>query len=278
MEKYGNFENAIADIHYAFKHDSKKVHTEKWQGMDISKKPEAATHELLNYNFCVDLDGQEDLQFFRDDIKPNLPWADDHFLERVCGEPINPGEQWAKWPWGNSANSFRNKSDGPHGYEGQFNHNYMERYWPKHAGQTPQGNYASRTAHAPWQDTNKGIRYDYGDLRDIIHQLNNEPQTRQAYFPIFFPEDTGAVHGGRVPCSLGYHFIYRNGVLHINYYLRSCEVYRHFRDDCYLTVRLLLYVLDELRKLDDKWKNVIPGTYSMYITSFHCFVNDMRNL
>lgn len=278
MEKYGNFENAIADIHYAFKHESYKVHTEKWQGMDISNKPEAETHELLNYNFCVDLDGQEDLQFFREDIKPNLPWADDHFLERVCGEPINPGEQWAKWPWGNSANSFRAKHDGQHGKAGQFNHNYMERYWPKHAGQTPDGSYASRTPASPWKDRNVGIRYDYGDLRDIINQLNNEPQTRQAYFPIFFPEDTGAVHGGRVPCSLGYHFIYRNGVLHINYYLRSCEVYRHFRDDCYLTVRLLLYVLDELRKLDDKWKNVIPGTYSMYITSFHCFVNDMRNL
>lgn len=252
--RYNNFDNAIADIHHAFKTDSKKIHTEKWQGIDISKKPEAATHELLNYNFTVGLT-TESLDFYREDIKPNLPWADDHFLERVCGEPINPGEQWAKWPWGNHANKFRDAN-------GQFNHNYMERYWPKNAG----------------GKKNEGIRYDYGDLRDLISQLNNEPQTRQAYMPIFFPEDTGAVHNGRVPCSLGYHFIYRGGLLHINYYLRSCEVYRHFRDDCYLTVRLLFWVLDELRKLDPKWNEVKPGTYNMYITSFHCFVNDLRLL
>lgn len=260
-EKYHNFRSAILDIHQAFKEDAIKVHTEKWQGVNISKDPSAATFELLNYNFSVDL-ASEDICTYQQDIKPNLPWADDHFLERIGGQPINPGEQWAKWPWRNSANKFR---DG----HGKFNHNYMERYWPK---------FANTNYEETFNGPHKGIRFDYGDLRDIINQLNNEPQTRQAYMPIFFPEDTGAVHGGRVPCSLGYHFIYREGVLHINYYLRSCEVYRHFRDDCYLTVRLLLWVLNELRKLDTKWNDVKPGTYSMYITSFHCFVNDMRLL
>lgn len=254
---YTSFTHAKRDIKEAFKHDAEIIHTEKWQGMDISKMPEARTHELLNYAFGVEL-STEDLEFYREDIKPNLPWADNHFEERVCGEPLNPGEQWKHWPWGNSANNFRD-------LEGKFNHNYMERYWPKHAGQEP-----------PDLWMNEGIRFNYGDLNDLIKLLRNEPHTRQAYLPIFFPEDTGAVHGERVPCSLGYHFIKRDGLLHINYYLRSCEVYRHFRDDCYLTVRLLLWVLDELRKLDPSWSDVKPGTYSMYMTSFHCFVNDMR--
>ena len=264
MNNYVNFEEAIKAIHLEFKSNSEKVHTEKWQGVDISKRPEARMFELLNYNFSVPLI-VEDLEIYRQDIKPNLPWADDHFLERVCGEPLNPGEQWAKWPWGNHADKFRDES-------GKFNHNYMERYWPKFAG----NNYYSGAEN--YCDANKGIRYDYGDLRDLINHLNDQPQTRQAYLPIFFPEDTGSVHGGRVPCSLGYHFIYRRGFLHINYYLRSCEVYRHFRDDCYLTVRLLLWVLEELRKKNAFWNSVSPGTYSMYITSFHCFVNDMRLL
>lgn len=258
MKTYNNFNSAILDIHQDFKENAVKIHTEKWQGMDISKRPEAATFELLNYAFAVE-GISEDINIHRKDIMPNLPWADDHFLERIGGLPINPGEQWKHWPWSNSADKFRDQN-------GQFNHNYMERYWPKYANKGKDG------------EPNEGIRFNYGDLRDIISQLNNEPQTRQAYMPIFFPEDTGAVHGGRVPCSLGYHFIYRNGLLHINYYLRSCEVYRHFRDDCYLTVRLLLWVLDELRKLDKKWDSVSPGTYWMYITSFHCFVNDMRLL
>lgn len=258
---FKNFTQAIEEIHHDFKTYSQKVHTEKWQGMDISKKPEAATFELLNYNFSVPLH-TTDQNHYREDIKPNLPWADNHFLERVCGLPLNPGDQWKHWPWGNHADKFRDE-------HGRFNHNYMERYWPK---------FANTNYEETFGGPHKGIRYDYGDLRDLVNQLRNEPQTRQAYLPIFFPEDTGALHGGRVPCSLGYHFINRNGLLHINYYLRSCEVYRHFRDDCYLTVRLLLWVLDELRAMDPYWNNVQPGTYSMYITSFHCFVNDMRNL
>jgi len=265
---FPNFEVAFKEIKKDFLSTSQLVHTEKWQGVDISKKPEAKTYELLNYNFSVPI-YTEDLTEWREDIKANLPWADEHFLERVGGEPLNPGEQWKHWPWGNSAANFLDVN-------GQFNHNYMERYWPKKAG-------AFNKDHEPlvseeWIDDREGIRFIYGDLSDLINQLKLEPHTRQAYLPIFFPEDTGALHGGRVPCSLGYHFILRNGYLHINYYLRSCEVYRHFRDDCYLTVRLLLWVLGELRKLDSSWNAIKPGLYSMYITSFHCFINDREKL
>lgn len=256
---YPNFKIAIDNVHKDFKTISHIIHTEKWQGVDISSKPEMATHELLNYVMRVTM-ANHTLDDLREQIQPNLPWADDHFLERVCGEPINPGEQWAKWPWGNHADKFRDS-------EGKFNHNYMERYWPKQAGRGQHGLFP-----------NFGIRYTYGDLDDVIRQLVREPNTRQAYLPIFFPEDTGAVHGGRVPCSLGYHFIHRHGYLHINYYLRSCEVYRHFKDDVYLTVRLLHHVLDKLRLQDNAWDSVEPGIFSMYITSFHCFKNDMRLL
>lgn len=262
---YITFKEAIDDIHNAFKTTAVKIHTQRWQGVDVSKQPAAAMYELINYNFHVDLP-LEDLDYYRKDIMPNIPWADNHFLERVGGLPINPGEQWKHWPWGNHADKFRDQ-------DGQFNHNYMERYWPKKAGLTDKGEDIGEI-----DGHHKGIRYDYGDLGDLVDQLLHEPHTRQAYLPVFFPEDTGAVHGGRVPCSLGYHFILRDGLLHINYYLRSCEVYRHFRDDCYLTVRLLLWVLEKLREKDPYWNDVAPGMYSMYITSFHCFVNDMRLL
>lgn len=258
---YQTFDKAIEAVHNDFKTSSHLVHTEKWQGLDISKKPEMATHELLNYNLRVAV-ANKTIEELQQTIKPNLPWADDHFLERVGGEPINPGIQWAKWPWGNHASKFLQ--------DGIFNHNYMERYWPKKAN--------PMQLSMNDQEVREGIRYPYGDLNDVVNQLLNEPNTRQAYLPVFFPEDTGAVHGGRVPCSLGYHFIQRNGYLHINYYLRSCEVYRHFRDDIYLTVRLLMWVLDQLRAKDETWKHVMPGIYSMYITSFHCFKNDMRML
>lgn len=246
-----------------------KVPSSPWQGLD--PKPEFATYELMNYTFTHELSGIEDLQHWRDDVKPNLPWADNHFAERVCGEPINPGVEWANWPWGASADKFRDST-------GQFNHNYMERYWPKHAGQTPDGTYVSRTADRPWRDAHMGIRNEYGDLNDLVDQLVKNPQSRQEWFPIFHPEDVGEVVGGRKPCSLGYQFWARGGRLHVYYPLRSCDFFHHMQDDIYLTIRLLLWVLNECRKRDNTagyWNEIKPGTFTMHCTSLHVFANDM---
>jgi len=118
----------------------------------------------------------------------------------------------------------------------------------------------------------KGIRFDYGDLGDVIDLLEKEPFTRQAFLPIWFPEDTGVTHGERVPCTIGYHFMRRDKFFHISYFIRSCDYIRHFRDDIYLAIRKLMWILDELKKRDPEgWKNVVPGYYSMHIISLHCF-------
>lgn len=257
-----NFTIAIQRASDAMRDYSKPVHTGKWQGIDISKRPEAQMREVLGWDFRVAMPTEE-LSFYREDIKPNLPWADDHFAERVCGSPINPGEQWKHWPWANSASEFRDK-------KGRFEVNYMERFWA--AGEfedTPIEGVSSCLS---------GIRgRPYGDLGTLLDLLEKDPLTRQAYLPIYHPEDTGA--GGRVPCTLGYHFIMRHGYLHIHYPIRSCDFYRHFKDDCYMTVRLALWVLDRLRERDPKtWENVKPGFYSMWIGSFHVFVNDYVKL
>lgn len=246
-----------------FKQLSQPVHTEKWQGLEISERPEAEMREQLFVDFVSPIP-TEDLRQLARAIEPNLPWADNHFVqERVSGHPKNPGETWKDWPWGLSADSHRTEGE-------KFNHTYAERYWPKFAGMTHGG--ILESSHE--LSAREGIRYTYGDLEDLVDLLAREPLTRQAYLPIFFPEDTGVVHGGRIPCTLGYHFIHRNGYLHIVYYIRSCDIYRHFRDDIYLTIRLLLWVLDRLRERDSSWGTVRPGMLRMHIVSLHCFVND----
>jgi len=248
-----------------------KVHTEKWQGVDISKRPEMASYELMNYTFTHDLNGEGDLDFYREDIKPNLPWADRHFDERVCGFPINPGVEWANWPWGDNAEKFLDE-------RGMFNHNYMERYWPKKADKVPQ---ATKTVadQLAWpmtyKDNLRGIRNEYGDLDDLVKSLAKNPLSRQEWFPIFYPEDVGEVVGGRKPCSLGYQLWVRGGRLHIYYPLRSCDFFRHMQDDIYLTIRLLIWVLNRCRDIDSAWFDVHPGTFTMHCTSLHVFANDM---
>lgn len=219
----------------------------------------AETVELFNQTFQLDLEGVEDLAVHREATQPNLPWADRHFEEeRVSGLPINPGETWKIWPYGHKAKE--------HLKDQLFDHSYAERYWPKEAD--PEA--------APMH----GIRFPYGDLNDLVKLLVNDPLTRQAYLPIFFPEDLAAANvPARVPCTLGYHFIRRDDKLHVVYPMRSCDFIRHFRDDVYLTIRLLLWVLEECRKQDAPgWGLVSPGTFRMHITSLHMFVPDRQAL
>jgi hypothetical protein len=199
------FQRIRAHTWNLFLAQSHKVHTEKWQGVDIGDKPEMVSYELMNYTFTHDLQGKVDLQHWRHDVQPNLPWADDHFEERVCGKPINPGVEWANWPWGGNAAKFLDK-------QGQFNHNYMERYWCKYAGTSGPTRDAEhfdlRSCLYSWRGVtpHRGIRNEYGDLNDLVQSLARNPLSRQEWFPIFHPEDVGEVIGGRKPCSLGYQF------------------------------------------------------------------------
>lgn len=265
MKLQSTLSRAIEAAQRDFPDRGYRVHSEKWQGMSIQSKPDMEMVEMLNYDFCVALPTM-DLDYYRNEVKPNLPWADDHFLERVAGQPLNPGVQWAHWPYATSADRFRVEGGG------KFSHTYMERYWPKYAEVTGEGPSGQVLEH----QVNRGYRFRYGDLNDVVELLRREPLTRQAFLPVWFPEDTGVLHGGRVPCSIGYHFIVRGNHFHVGYWLRSCDFVRHFRDDIYLTVRLAFWVLQQLRERDAGWANVKPGFYSMWMTSLHMFVNDYR--
>lgn len=202
----------------------------------------------------------DEIDILQNMVRPNLPWAEDHFQERVCGEPLNPGEQYKRWPFYKMDGNVRRIpcGDGP-----QFSHTYMERYWPKHAN----NNFLMT-----------GIRFDYGDLADVVNLLANDPHTRQAYLPVWFPEDTGAVHGERVPCSLGYLFELVKGYLHITYYIRSCDYLRHFRDDIYLTCRLGHWVLNSLRTKNEVWMSFGMGFLTMHIANLHIFSHESKFL
>lgn len=277
--KSSSFKDLIDITRLRLKEESKEVSTDRWQGWNIKGRPDYVTHELLNYHCTVSLYGIESLDHWREDIKPNLPWADNHFLERVCGMPINPGIQWENWPWGKAANKHRDKN-------AKFNHNYMERLWPKYAGLLDEGTLTAEEYAKKIDDAfvgippiKQGIYFQYGDLKDLVDYLVKEPSTRQAWIPLFFPEDTGFGDGGRKPCTLGYQFIVRENQLHIYYPLRSCDFIRHFKDDIYLAIRLLLWILDECRKQDPGfWNEIKPGTYTMHCTSLHVFTNDYINL
>jgi hypothetical protein len=226
-----------------------KVHTGHWQGV-TTENPAAATRELLHVSLEAPIPAF--LNRLVSDIKPNQPWADAHFEERVGGVPVNPPPSYKIWPWTDSAETF---IEG-----GKFAACYPERFWPK-------------IARTEEHRIHRGIQGLYGDLGDVVNLLRRQPFTRQAYLPLFHPDETGAVQGGRIMCSLGYWFVRRADRLHVSYQLRSCDFHHHFRDDLYLAARLAQWMIDRC-----EWADVLPGDLSVWIGSLHIHANDMRHL
>lgn len=234
--------------------------TGEWQSQDISDKPMLATRELLNVSFGYDIPLDKDTLAV--ETGANLPWAEDHFQERVSGEPLNPPPSNEWWP-------FAQKNNADHKDGEIFSHTYPERMWPKHAGGVP---------HVKEWLGHYGIRYHYGDLNDVVAQLRRGPLTRQAFLPIWFPEDTGAVDKQRVPCTIGYHFLIRDNQLQITYYIRSCDFVRHFRDDVYMASRLAQWVAREINVGRAQGDQVTATRMIMHIVSFHVFEGDVPML
>lgn len=215
--------------------DSDSVQVGEWQ----SQKIEAKMKEMLHVVFDMQMPQYPTQAAAITGAR--IPWAEDHFLERVGGKPLNPSPSEAWWPFAKKGDT----TNADHKSEGEaFSHTYPERMWPKYANQKqPELGRVIRTF------PHEGIRFDYGDLWDVVKQLAKSPLTRQAYLPIWFPEDTGAVHGKRVPCTLGYHFIIREGKLDISYFMRSTDLLRHFQDDVYLAIRLAQWVVEQINRL-----------------------------
>lgn len=223
------------------------IDTGEWQAIQGGPQSRMAEVEDISFEIILPIP-IADLQT---DIKPNLPWAEDHFQERVSGVPYNPPPSSEWWPFRTNSNEAFKKDE-------QFSHTYPERLWPKFADGEHESNI--------W-----GIRFEYGDLNDVVQLLKDRPGTRQAYIPIWFPEDgCAALQKERVPCTLGYHLLLRNGKLKIVYYMRSCDFLRHFRDDVYMAARLCQWVAEKV--------GAEPGSLVMHISSMHVFESDVSRL
>lgn len=239
MGKPEEYHAIVKNLKEAFIDVSREVVIKEWQGRETS----VSMLVLDNVSFRMEIPNLRNTLGFI--IKPDLPWAEDHFRERISGEPLNPAPSYKWWPFYKNDDMWR--------IDGKFSHTYPERM------NTP---------------AIKGIRYNYGNLDDLIQLLIEEPLTRQAYLPIWFPEDTGATHGERVPCSIGYLFTIRvlpNGrqIMDISYQLRSCDLIRHFKNDIYMAGRLLQYVAEEVS--GNTRKDIEKGILNVTINNLHIF-------
>jgi thymidylate synthase len=207
----------------------------------------------------------------------HLPWAEDHFQERVGGVPLNPAPSEAWWPFASKAAEGTNIA---HKSENQaFSHTYPERMWASRAhGDEMHSDYSTRAFFSGMEDVIApyGLRFEYGDLEDLVKALINSPMTRQAFLPIWFPEDLKAVTlGKRVPCTLGYHFIIRHNKLHMTYFMRSTDLLRHFQDDIYMAGRLAQWVCEKFNDAQEV-PALSTGTLTFHTANMHIFDADVQ--
>lgn len=252
VEAYQNEFSMMKSVLVGKLSNSPKINRGKWQ----SEQTSVAAYEIRNA--LVSYSMPQTLNSLKTSIPADFEWADEHFNERVGGQPLNPAPSFVTWPYHSTKEAER------HVANGVFSHTYPERMWPIYAGD------AGNNVYNP----NQGIRYIYGDTQDVVVQLQKDPFTRQAYLPIWFPEDTGAIEGQRVPCTLGYHFIRNGRQFDCNYFIRSCDIYRHFTNDIYLAIRLTQWIHDQLLNDQDPEYCTYLGSLNMFISNLHMFESD----
>lgn len=232
--------------------------TSQWQAID--DVPQNHTLEIRNVAIEVPMPLNQNV--LADAlVNANLPWAEMQFQERIGKFPVNPGDTYKDWPYYRGNVERHIGADGLS--RGLFSHTYAERFWPR-----KKWHVRNRHQAVGGDDLCRdrmGIRFRYGDLTDVIDLLKRDRETRQAYLPIFFPEDTGAHHGERIPCSIGYHFAIRDNTLHLSYLIRSCDLFRHFADDVYMAIRLGQHVAHTVDP------GIAMGKFFMTIYSLHVF-------
>jgi hypothetical protein len=232
-----NLEDGLKALRSKLLTDGYEIKTESWQGKGPDEFP--AHLELLHADLIVQMAATAHEASTL--LKAAQPWADVHHEERVGGLPLNPPPSHTMWL--RDTEKYLSKD------QQAFSHSYPERMW--------------------CDTTTDGIRFKWGNLQTAVELLKKEPNTRQCYVPMWFPEDsTAALAGERVPCTFGWHFMLRDGKLHCSYHMRSCDVCRHLHNDLYFANRLVLWMIEQ------SGIDAVPGTLHFSATSLHCFVVD----
>ena len=108
-------------------------------------------------------------------------------------------------------------------------------------------------------------------IQDNIKELREHPETRQAIIQVHNRSiDQFEMGKKRIPCSMFYQFLKRDGKLDIIYIMRSSDFATHFQNDIWLAMELQKYIASETK---------IPvGKFIMFVSSLHIYRKDWNLL
>jgi thymidylate synthase len=103
-------------------------------------------------------------------------------------------------------------------------------------------------------------------LARVHRQLTEDPGTRRAVIQLFDPEaDSGDYKD--VPCTLGYRFFLRDGLLHMHTTMRSQDLWLGF---CYD-----IFTATIMQELLASWIGAGLGSYWLCVDSLHLYARDL---
>lgn len=250
MRIYQNPLEAVREVERDLFEMGIRVHPQTMQDKKVADDPDYETKELRGYAFKI-VDWQWNIDqehtvvdyFYKDAAAEHVKaYIAQEFVDRVSGTPSNPG----------NAYKFRQEVWNEFVHSGKFAYTYSER--------------------------------QYLQVKRILTELNEHPDTRQAIITIHsnintdktvsgnvtdWSNDAFAMGGaGRVPCSLLYQVMRREGKVDLHYVMRSCDLLTHFPVDIMLALRLQHHFA---------WRLHNPmGTFTYFTGSLHAYHKDLK--
>ena len=214
------------------------------------------TKELIGVNFIIThpLEGVRDMleyMYFAEFEKIEAYCAQE-IRDRISPTRLNPGNSWEirmdLWQKLLSRDQ-----------KGKFDYTYSERLHPLAPDYAGEG------------------RASYNQLENAIKALVEDEHSRRAMVMIFTPEDTLHSVGvaTRIPCSVSYQFLIRNGMLHCVYYIRSNDYFKHFAIDIALTAMMMDWMAYRLRA--EAYPDLQLGHLHYFAGSLHAYHEDLKN-
>ncbi|MGL4253985.1 MAG: thymidylate synthase [Fusobacteriaceae bacterium] len=229
------------------------VKPKSMQNKIVEGNSDYETKELRNYVYTILEPSVDEIVSFT-----TQPWADAEAAERFSGERLNPGEAY----------KHREELWNEFMVEGKQDYSYPERFNPITIDHIREDIFGTIT------DVDL---IDLDQLNEIANELAENPDSRQCFLSIWEPGDIQHIGGKkRVPCTLGYQFMVRDGELHVTYFQRSCDFITHYSNDVYLAI---LTAKEVAQRIQDRNDILYPiGSFTHFVSSMHVYNKDIEGV
>jgi thymidylate synthase len=238
MNQYQDVKAAYLDIVKTIMDKGMIVQSENFHDKDVKDNPEYETREMVGFSYQIDKPTIEDAEAMINLASVGLPWAQAEFESRVEVEPKNPGTAYK-----NKEDFWKKMLEST----GKFSYTYglrMRRF----GGSEVSDSFVDASQEEKDCASDHGVRTDTVDqLQTVIDEIKLHPNTRQAVISIWDAEiDLHRLNQRRIPCSLTYQVLRRDGKLDIVYVSRSSDAVTLLPSDIYQALRLQKWVADQI--------------------------------